>query len=450
MTLKEISDLKANVRYVSSCDLSYNPIDQSKMGKVLTLFLDKRQYIKSTQSVRKLISETRKAMERVTYFLQTYFFDENNLNDSDISSYHSSCSPERTSRTPSNYGKGLMMLRRASQRIESGVHPLELRASNSFPGHNLLQADSGKKFSVPENSRISSLKTQRKTSIAQSPPLSSLISEQFEGINPSIMNILRSKTRSSSNDFPGPSLGLSSGAAEPSMSFEGLLSDYVLSLPTSIDEFYKVMGELYVREILNQRPDLQSPSQLMKELLLGDPTATQERISHDLVRDLMEAATSRKEVREDLCSAGENQLAENLMQHHLSKALIEPSSLAEQSIHEGQNMVDSNVLSGQQNFSLKERETIRTEIPLQKKKREAKSDYKENKRSLKKISQNPRDKTSTGQPACGEGLQPPTHKEEAKRPKTARKRAPKKKNPRVFLSKISSNSQENGASHKRR
>lgn len=50
---------------------------------------------------------------------------------------------------------------------------------------------------------------------------------------------------------------------------ENLLTEYLISLPSSLDEFYKVMGEIYVSEILKQYPAFKSPIELMRETLLG-------------------------------------------------------------------------------------------------------------------------------------------------------------------------------------
>lgn len=50
---------------------------------------------------------------------------------------------------------------------------------------------------------------------------------------------------------------------------ENLLTEYLISLPTSLEEFYKIMGEIYVGEILKQCPHIGSPVELMKETLLG-------------------------------------------------------------------------------------------------------------------------------------------------------------------------------------
>lgn len=133
MTLKETGDLKNDVKYILSCELCYNPIDQSKIGKSLNMFLDKSDDIKITQSVRKLIKESVKAREKITYYLETYFFNEDNLHDSDISSYYSESPERKTPQKPKACGKGLMMLRRASQKLDSGFYPLGLKSFNSFP-----------------------------------------------------------------------------------------------------------------------------------------------------------------------------------------------------------------------------------------------------------------------------------------------------------------------------
>lgn len=51
---------------------------------------------------------------------------------------------------------------------------------------------------------------------------------------------------------------------------ENLLTEYLISLPSSLDEFYKIMGEIYVAEILRQCPGIKSPTELMKRTLLGN------------------------------------------------------------------------------------------------------------------------------------------------------------------------------------
>lgn len=58
-------------------------------------------------------------------------------------------------------------------------------------------------------------------------------------------------------------------AIESSSLIENLLTEYLISLPSSLEEFYKVMGEIYVAEILKQCPHIGSPAELMKLTLLG-------------------------------------------------------------------------------------------------------------------------------------------------------------------------------------
>lgn len=61
----------------------------------------------------------------------------------------------------------------------------------------------------------------------------------------------------------------SDSSAITSSLIENLLTEYLISLPTSLEEFYKIMGEIYVSEILKQCPHISSPVELMKETLLG-------------------------------------------------------------------------------------------------------------------------------------------------------------------------------------
>ena len=51
---------------------------------------------------------------------------------------------------------------------------------------------------------------------------------------------------------------------------ENLLTDYLISLPSSLEEFHKIMGEIYVAEIMRQCPSISSPTELMKQTLLGN------------------------------------------------------------------------------------------------------------------------------------------------------------------------------------
>lgn len=59
------------------------------------------------------------------------------------------------------------------------------------------------------------------------------------------------------------------GSAITSSFIENLLTEYLISLPSSLEEFYKIMGEIYVAEILKRCPTISSPVELMKETLLG-------------------------------------------------------------------------------------------------------------------------------------------------------------------------------------
>ena len=65
-----------------------------------------------------------------------------------------------------------------------------------------------------------------------------------------------------------------------------------MNLPSSIDEFYKIIGEYYVSEIMKSRPDIHSPTQLMKELISGKSTPSENQLDiNALIRQMMEQAS---------------------------------------------------------------------------------------------------------------------------------------------------------------
>lgn len=131
LTLKQISQLKTDSKYLCSVELTYNLIEKSKIGKSLNLFLEKANFLKNTNLIRGLITEVRTVQRRVTKFINNFFFDENHLADSDISSYHSK-SPVRRSNFQKKSENGLEMLMKASQKIDQNVHSKRVRTSSSF------------------------------------------------------------------------------------------------------------------------------------------------------------------------------------------------------------------------------------------------------------------------------------------------------------------------------
>lgn len=90
----------------------------------------------------------------------------------------------------------------------------------------------------------------------------------------SIFDVLLNNRRSSggnSQGIQGNGVHRDAGDNEnlSSSLLENLITEYLISLPSSLDEFYKVMGEIYVQEILKLYPAYRSPVDLMRETLLG-------------------------------------------------------------------------------------------------------------------------------------------------------------------------------------
>lgn len=71
-----------------------------------------------------------------------------------------------------------------------------------------------------------------------------------------------------------------------------------MSLPSSIDEFYKIIGEHYVSEIMRSRPDIQSPTHLMKELITGrQATQSNNYDVNTLIQQMMEQVSSNQDTQ---------------------------------------------------------------------------------------------------------------------------------------------------------
>jgi hypothetical protein len=79
---------------------------------------------------------------------------------------------------------------------------------------------------------------------------------------------------------------------------ENLLTEYLISLPSSLDEFYKIMGEIYVSELLRQYPQIGSPTELMKKTLLGnrgnDSVNNSSSIINALLQHVLQINTQQK------------------------------------------------------------------------------------------------------------------------------------------------------------
>ena len=104
-------------------------------------------------------------------------------------------------------------------------------------------------------------------------------------------------------------------------SLETILLEYLLSLPTCLEEFYKVLGELYVAEILKYRPDIGSPVQLMKELLLGRLNASHsETHGADIVSAMMEQAARDIGSQPQLAYDSDSGILNALIQQKLKEA----------------------------------------------------------------------------------------------------------------------------------
>lgn len=136
-----------------------------------------------------------------------------------------------------------------------------------------------RKNHVP-NSSFSALKSAafQSTTVNRNRTMSeNLLNNQSRDRTQSLFDILintsRNDTENSSymqqQHAPASVENNTESSAITSSLIENLLTEYLISLPTSLEEFYKIMGEIYVGEILKQCPQINSPVELMKETLLG-------------------------------------------------------------------------------------------------------------------------------------------------------------------------------------
>ena len=201
-------------------------------------------------------------------------------------------------------------------------------------------------------------------------------------------------------------------------------------MPSCLDEFYKVIGELCVRELLNQRSDLDSPVQLMKELLLGQTPSNFDFQNTSVISQMLVQALNENRADVPMSPSAGNEFIQSLLQSKFNQESNYNNLKPEEAIYEDQNMVDCF-----QNENKKEPSNLEPEKPQKKevvhqKKREIKSETK------LKISRDACKKVAKAE-------KPP------QKAKKGVKRAPKKKNPRVFLSKISTSADKNALKHKR-
>lgn len=163
--------------------------------------------------------------------------------------------------------------------------------------------------------------------------------------NPSLIDLLiRQNQRPRLNSLSLPNIGSHCSQSQPDVfnSIESVLFEYLLSLPTCLDEFYKVLGELYVSELLKNRPDIGSATHLMKELLLGRFNSAQpETFGPEIVATMMEQAAmedSRINMHQNLSETG---ILNMLLQEKIKESTnLQKINLPESHMTDSINMVD--------------------------------------------------------------------------------------------------------------
>jgi len=384
LTLKQISQLKTDSKYLCSVELTYNLIEKSKIGKSLNLFLEKANFLKNTNLIRGLITEVRTVQRRVTKFINNFFFDENHLADSDISSYHSK-SPVRRSNFQKKSENGLEMLMKASQKIDQNVHSKRVRTSSSFLCQSSSYQMSWRKFSGSENAFLPPSHFQRESQLAESSPQRPPQLNRAEEVSPILEEFLRSKrnkTRSNSNEISSINFSLIPSSLEPSKSLENLLAECLFNMPSCLDEFYKVMGELYVGEILKHRTDLENPNQLMKELLLGNNTVTSQQQNSNFISAMMAQAAQEGDPQNCQAWDTELQLANKLSHDHMNRSFEGDQVRDEEAIWGSQNKINNTNIQINEEIPIPFKAELETNPSSTLKKREIKLQSKEKEENI--------------------------------------------------------------------
>lgn len=409
--------------------------------------------------------------QKVRTYVRNYFFDENNPTDSDISSHHSD-SEKSNSKHEKSSKSGLNMLMKATRKIDERA-----QARNKNRYYSTFQNTSNRptllrKFSATENSYLPHTGQGSAFQKIESPQKFPSLQINSEGSNPSFIDLLLKqslKTRSYSCDLPNINPAFVQNVIEPSSSIENMLTEYLISLPTCLEEFYKVMGELYVSEILKYRPDIDSPVQLMKELLLGRLNVTNGELrTNNIVAAMMEQAVRENETQHLEQNPIESELLNCLLEDRLRNNITSNLRLFGPPVYnEDQNMVDPQMETesqkGPETLEVANQHKNSPPIPNSKteiKKREHKAEQKEleDKLNISELDTGnytkdkvlPKPTQTTPSEAVKKEKLKEASKNKESEPPLKKKRAPKKSNQRVFLPKISNKGKQSQPEAKRK
>lgn len=307
LSAKEINLIKSDMKVIYSSQLNYQLVEKSKVGKALNMFLKNSRFLKQSKTLKQMRVKVEMVKRKVSNFVKNYFFDENIPSDSEITSYHSE--NESVKRKPTRQKQfnplvkadsGFNVLLKATQKIdELGISP-HIAPVNPYLFNTPEREPSARKHSVNENSLFQQVPapTPFKPSRTLLSPGQSSIGA---GDGPSMLDQVlfnHQRQRSHSLDLPNLNQAVSEASIDASKTIEAFLVDYLLSLPANIAEFYKFMGELYVSQILTSREDISSPTELMKELLLGRRSEAGHELRGDtLITQMMSQASRDPELQ---------------------------------------------------------------------------------------------------------------------------------------------------------
>lgn len=263
LSKQEVKYIKEALHYILNSEMTRESIENSGIGKSLQLLLDKCRTSKNSEIVS-LNKQLAFVQSKIRECISKYFFLDELSSESESEGCNSYVQ-NNMSRDfiPGDHHTGGFTHNLDSLRLNGPKIPAQPNdlSSNLLGGMGTSLVGNGS-FQRHSRERINSETPNQQNSL-----IDLLMNNRRPNPTPH-MNGYQNSRPSSRNRANSETSNLSSSI------IENFLTEYLISLPSSLDEFYKIMGEIYVAEILRQCPEIKSPTQLMKETLLGNHGST--------------------------------------------------------------------------------------------------------------------------------------------------------------------------------
>ncbi|CAI2365060.1 unnamed protein product [Moneuplotes crassus] len=111
--------------------------------------------------------------------------------------------------------------------------------------------------------------------------------------------------------------------AESSTIMENILTEYLINMPSTLEEFYKIMGEIYVKELLKNFPQIKTPQELMKLTILGKSPTSIDSNSNSLLSSLLQNILNQNRSQEVINHGTEQSMNSRLTTENQLGSLLE-------------------------------------------------------------------------------------------------------------------------------